>query len=110
MDKSSLLFWSQPWRFCKSNSTCVALLCVSMPLFWLRIPRALWQLLLQHSVRPIILAQPHLNDIRHLDDAHVRRAGLCSPKGRLLASFLVWKSAEAVQLMVSADLRALVQQ
>ncbi|WP_158641856.1 hypothetical protein [Candidatus Glomeribacter gigasporarum] len=50
------------------------------------------------------------NDIRHLDDAHVRRAGLCSPKGRLLASFLVWKSAEAVQLMVSADLRALVQQ
>ncbi|CCD29253.1 Glycine cleavage T-protein [Candidatus Glomeribacter gigasporarum BEG34] len=50
------------------------------------------------------------NDIQHLDDAHVRRAGLCSPKGRLLASFLVWKSAEAVQLMVSADLRALVQQ
>src|SRR5260364_97713 len=39
------------------------------------------------------------NDIQHLDDAHVRRAGLCSPKGRLLASFLVWKSAEAVQLM-----------
>src|SRR5260363_230044 len=50
------------------------------------------------------------NDIQHLDDAHVRRAGLCSPKGRLLASFLVWKSAEAVPLLVSADLRALVQQ
>src|SRR5260363_182783 len=39
------------------------------------------------------------NDIQHLDDAHVRRAGLCSPKGRLLASFLVWKSAEAVKLI-----------
>ncbi len=50
------------------------------------------------------------NDIQHLDPAHVRRAGLCSPKGRLLASFLVWKSAEAIQLMVSADLRTLVRQ
>src|SRR5260364_184817 len=30
---------------------------------WFRIPRSLWQPLLQHSVRPIILAQPQLNEI-----------------------------------------------
>ncbi len=50
------------------------------------------------------------NDIQHLDDAHMRRAGLCSPKGRLLASFLVWKTINAVQLMVSADVRTSVRQ
>src|SRR5260363_267200 len=61
-------------------------------------------------IQRVFLSNQPTTDMRHLDEAHVRRAWLCSPKGRLLASFLVWKSAEAVQLMVSADLRALVQQ
>ncbi len=49
------------------------------------------------------------NDVQHLDAASARLAGYCSPKGRLLASMLIWRAAEAVRLLVSKDLTASVQ-
>jgi len=44
------------------------------------------------------------NDIRQLDTAHALRCGLCSPKGRLLADFLVWREDGGFLLQVSADI------
>ena len=49
------------------------------------------------------------NDVQHLDAASARLAGYCSPKGRLLASMLMWRSAETIRLLVSKDLTAAVQ-
>jgi hypothetical protein len=44
-------------------------------------------------------------DIEHLGEAQVRLAGYCSAKGRLLASFVVWRCApDEVLLACSADL------
>jgi tRNA-modifying protein YgfZ len=34
------------------------------------------------------------NDVVHLDSAHSQLNGYCSPKGRLLANFRVWRDAE----------------
>ncbi|MFP5399081.1 MAG: YgfZ/GcvT domain-containing protein [Gammaproteobacteria bacterium] len=45
-------------------------------------------------------------DIEHLDAGSARLAGYCSPKGRLLASFVVWRPhPETVFLACSADVR-----
>ncbi len=49
------------------------------------------------------------NDIEHLDAASARLAGYCSPKGRLLASMLVWRATDAVRLLVSKELTPAVQ-
>ncbi|MFP3564754.1 YgfZ/GcvT domain-containing protein [Paraburkholderia sp. SIMBA_030] len=49
------------------------------------------------------------NDTQHLDAAHARLAGYCSAKGRLLASFLTWRSGETIRLLVSKDVQAAVQ-
>ncbi|AJK46822.1 CAF17-like 4Fe-4S cluster assembly/insertion protein YgfZ [Burkholderia plantarii] len=49
------------------------------------------------------------NDIEHLDAASVKLAGYCSPKGRLLASFLVWRTSGGVQLLLSKELQPAVQ-
>lgn len=49
------------------------------------------------------------NDIQTLEAGNVRLAGFCSPKGRLLATLLIWRAADAVRLLVSADLVAPVQ-
>ena len=49
------------------------------------------------------------SDTQHLDAANARLAGYCSPKGRLLASFLVWRDSEAIRLLVSKDVQAAVQ-
>lgn len=49
------------------------------------------------------------NDIQHLDATGARLAGYCSPKGRLLASFLAWKAGDAIRLLVSKDIQAAVQ-
>lgn len=44
------------------------------------------------------------NDLVLLDTARARLAGYCSPKGRLLASFVLWKtSADEVLLLCSRD-------
>jgi tRNA-modifying protein YgfZ len=44
------------------------------------------------------------NDVEHLDAASAALAGYCSPKGRLLASFLVWRAGQDVRLLASRDL------
>src|SRR5580698_4987522 len=49
------------------------------------------------------------NDTQHLEAANVRLAGYCSAKGRLLASFLSWRSGETIRLLVSKDVQAAVQ-
>ena len=49
------------------------------------------------------------NDTQHLDAANARLAGYCSAKGRLLASFLSWRSGETIRLLVSKDIQAAVQ-
>jgi tRNA-modifying protein YgfZ len=49
------------------------------------------------------------NDTQHLDAATARLAGYCSPKGRLLASFLTWRSGDTIRLLVSKDVQAAVQ-
>jgi tRNA-modifying protein YgfZ len=49
------------------------------------------------------------NDTQHLDAATARLAGYCSPKGRLLASFLVWCTSGSIRMLVSKDVQATVQ-
>lgn len=49
------------------------------------------------------------NDVKNLSSNQTQIAGLCSVKGRLLASFLVWHTSETTQLMLPSDLLAAVQ-
>jgi len=49
------------------------------------------------------------NDVEHLGLDDARLAGYCSPKGRLLASFLMWRDAEAIYLQLPRDIQAPVQ-
>ncbi len=49
------------------------------------------------------------NDIEHLDACSARLSGYCSPKGRLLASFLTWRAGHDVRLLVSKDVQPAVQ-
>ncbi|MCC6070777.1 YgfZ/GcvT domain-containing protein [Massilia sp. GCM10020059] len=49
------------------------------------------------------------NDVEHLGKAEARLAGYCSPKGRLLASFLMWRNADSIFLQVPSELRAALQ-
>jgi tRNA-modifying protein YgfZ len=49
------------------------------------------------------------NDTQHLDTANARLAGYCSAKGRLLASFLTWRSGDTIRLLLSKDVQAAVQ-
>ncbi|QGZ37729.1 hypothetical protein IP92_02889 [Pseudoduganella flava] len=49
------------------------------------------------------------NDIEHLAQQEVRLAGYCSPKGRLLASFLMWRDAQSVYLQLARDIQPAVQ-
>ncbi len=49
------------------------------------------------------------NDVEHLGEAETRLAGYCSPKGRLQASFLMWRSGETVYLQLARDLQAALQ-
>ncbi|MGZ8289299.1 MAG: CAF17-like 4Fe-4S cluster assembly/insertion protein YgfZ [Telluria sp.] len=49
------------------------------------------------------------NDVQHLGQAEARLAGYCSPKGRLMASFLMWRNAESVFLQLPAELRPALQ-
>jgi folate-binding protein YgfZ len=49
------------------------------------------------------------NDIEHLPADGARHAGICTPKGRLIASFLIWKEKNAdggadILLQLSADI------
>lgn len=45
------------------------------------------------------------NDILHLGRERAVRCGFCSPKGRLLADFLVWRKEADYYLQLSADIQ-----
>lgn len=52
------------------------------------------------------------NDVEHLKSAQARLSGYCSAKGRLLATFLMWRDATAdatIYLAGAADVQAAVQ-
>jgi len=49
------------------------------------------------------------NDVQHLGAGEARLAGYCSPKGRLQASFLMWRNADSVFLQLAGELRAALQ-
>lgn len=44
------------------------------------------------------------NDIEHIPAGGARNAGLCTAKGRLIASFLIWREGEDFLLQLSADI------
>ena len=45
------------------------------------------------------------NDVQHLGRDRAERCGFCSPKGRLLADFLVWREEHDYLLLLSADIQ-----
>ncbi len=49
------------------------------------------------------------NDVEKLDTAHVRLAGYCTPKGRLLATLLLWKTPQSVFLQLPRSLQPAIQ-
>lgn len=49
------------------------------------------------------------NDVEHLDQQQVRLAGYCTPKGRLLASFLMWRNATTIYLQLPRAIQAPIQ-
>ena len=49
------------------------------------------------------------NDVEHLGQTEARLAGYCTPKGRLQASFLMWRDAEAVYLQLPRELQGFLQ-
>ncbi|AKU20953.1 folate-binding protein YgfZ [Massilia sp. NR 4-1] len=49
------------------------------------------------------------NDVEHLGQDEVRLAGYCSPKGRLLASFLMWRNEESVFLQLAREIQPVLQ-
>lgn len=49
------------------------------------------------------------NDIEHLDLHHARLAAYCTPKGRLLADFLIWKDQQGIVLQITREIQAGIQ-
>ncbi|MFB9240359.1 folate-binding protein YgfZ [Massilia antarctica] len=49
------------------------------------------------------------NDVEHLGLAEARLAGYCSPKGRLQATFLMWRTSESVFLQLARDIQPALQ-
>ncbi len=43
------------------------------------------------------------NDVEHLSSSQTRLAGYCTPQGRLLATFLLWRTADSVLLQLPND-------
>jgi hypothetical protein len=44
------------------------------------------------------------NDVEHLDADQLRLNGYCTPKGRLLATFRVWRDANGIHLLLPKEL------
>ena len=61
------------------------------------------------SDAPTFLHNQLTNDVEHLDLTQARLAGYCTPKGRLLATFLMWKSAQTILLQVPRQLQPAIQ-
>ena len=49
------------------------------------------------------------NDARKLTQHQVQYSGLCSPKGRLLGSFLLWQQGGSTYLQLAAELQSALQ-
>ncbi len=49
------------------------------------------------------------NDVTHLEADEVRFAGLCTAKGRLIASFEMWQEEGGIALLVAADILDAIQ-
>ncbi len=49
------------------------------------------------------------NDVENLAAGQARLAGYCSPKGRLLASFLVWRDETAIYLQLPREIQPAIQ-
>ena len=49
------------------------------------------------------------NDVEHLGDTDVRLAAFCTPKGRMQASFLMWRNSDAVMLQLPRELQPAIQ-
>lgn len=49
------------------------------------------------------------NDVEHLNESEVRLAGYCTPKGRLLATFLMWRSGDTYFLQLPREILAAIQ-
>jgi tRNA-modifying protein YgfZ len=49
------------------------------------------------------------NDVEHLAPGAARLAGYCTPKGRLQASFLMWRDTESIYLQLPRELQAPLQ-
>lgn len=49
------------------------------------------------------------NDINHLGENAVQHAGWCTAKGRMQASFLIWRTGESFQMALAADLQEAAQ-
>lgn len=45
------------------------------------------------------------SDVNHLAEDQAQHSGWCSAKGRMQASFLIWRQADSYQLLFSADLQ-----
>lgn len=58
---------------------------------------------------PTFLHNQLTNDVEHLGQTQARLAGYCTPKGRLLASFLVWKSHDEILLQLPRNLQPAIQ-
>ena len=49
------------------------------------------------------------NDVEHLQQSEARFAGFCTPKGRLQASFLMWRDPDTVYLQLPRAIQAPLQ-
>jgi folate-binding protein YgfZ len=49
------------------------------------------------------------NDVEHLGLVDARLAGYCSPKGRLMATFLIWRNADDIFLQLPRSIAAALQ-
>jgi folate-binding protein YgfZ len=49
------------------------------------------------------------NDVEHLGNNEARLAGYCTPKGRLLGTFLMWRDEQAIYLQLPRELQAQLQ-
>ncbi|MES2758551.1 MAG: folate-binding protein [Pseudomonadota bacterium] len=49
------------------------------------------------------------NDVEHLGEGEARLAGYCTPKGRLQATFLMWRDAESIYLQLPRELQPALQ-
>jgi folate-binding protein YgfZ len=49
------------------------------------------------------------NDVSHLGPDEARLAAYCSPKGRMQASFLLWRSADTIYLQLAREIQAALQ-